>query len=147
MGYAGLMRLERQLVHMLVAAITLIAAYLVPSSADAHGNHLHEFPAVSASELASAGRPDVPAVTAQDASASPDEVSARRALAGQLVPVKGCNGLCCDTGVACCLHALAPEAGGVVPQCKAVRPARLPNLFARPGIDPEALPKPPRTIA
>src|SRR5215207_4991485 len=80
------MNLRQQLVRVMGAAIVLIAAYLMPTVAQAHAGHVHAAPAAVA--------------------------------AATLVPLPA--------------------------------PSRLVLIYqapARPGIDPEALPKPPRSFA
>lgn len=139
------MRLDRQLVHILVAVIALIAAYLVPSVAEAHaGHHHHEPAAVSASAV----NPVEPQPTITTASAEVGtEVLAIVPGPTTPMPAKACNGVCCGMGMACCAHALVAETGTAAPIRAAARLVRVPEFVFRPGIDPEALPKPPRPFA
>ena len=139
------MGLDRQLMHSLVAAIVLLAAYLVPSAAEAHaGHHHHARAAVSA--------PHVNPVEPQSAITTTSAEVGTQIWVTEPAPdtpmrAKGCNGLCCGMGVACCVHALVAESGAVAPVRTAARPIRVPELALRPGVDPEALPKPPRPLA
>jgi hypothetical protein len=147
------MRLDRQLARFLAAVIVMIAAYFAPSAVQAHAGHHHAAPAVvtapeavliadgsaaSSQSAASATLPTLPAtavVTAADA----DETG----------PSQRCTGpCCCNTSMACCgLHALTADAGSGVRLGPAMRLIGVPDDLARPGVDPEALPKPPRTFA
>lgn len=148
------MRLGRQLAGMLAAIIVIIVAYLVPSIAQAHSGHHHLPPAtVSASEAIPASH----AIAApSQATAMALEVLSQEAAAVFISAVNfdgsgpskrytGPN--CCNVGMSCHAHALIADAGGVAPMGPATRLVAIPDDFARPGVDPEALPKPPRTFA
>lgn len=140
------MRLDRHLVHILVAAIALIAVYLVPSAAHAHSGHHHPEPA----QVSIA---DVNLDKASDTSSTEIAFRADGSFAASAsgtrspTPGKACNGLCCASGVACCAHALVADQGAVVPDVASARMPRLADLAGRPSADPQALPKPPRTFA
>jgi hypothetical protein len=146
------MTLDRSLVHIL-AAIVMIVAYFVPSAVQAHAGHAHTQPqlvTVTALDPGSA-RLDISAVVAAVAT----EIEAAQVTADTAYPAdpdtpgptKRCNGLCCGSAsAACCAHALAPELG-LSPTPSAARLIAIANALARPGIDPEALPKPPKTFA
>ncbi len=146
------MTLDRPLVHIL-AAIVMIVAYFVPSAVQAHAGHAHTQPnlvTVTALDQGSA-RLDMTAVTA--AAATEREAAqvtadlADPADPDTPAPTKRCNGLCCGgASAACCAHALAPELG-LSPTPTAARLIAIVNALARPGVDPEALPKPPRSFA
>ncbi len=146
------MTLDRPLVHIL-AAIVMIVAYFVPSAVQAHAGHAHletKLVTVTALDPGSA-RLDITAVTAAVAT----EIEAAQVTTDPAypadpdtpAPTKRCNGLCCGSAsAACCAHALAPELG-LSPTPTAARLIAIVNSLARPGVDPEALPKPPRSFA
>ena len=141
------MRLNRPIVHILVAAVALIAAYLVPSAVEAHPGHHHPEPAQVT--LADVSLDDIAGAFAADASSRTGaSVAASASGAGVPTPGKACNGLCCaSSGLACCAHALVADQGAAVPDAASARAPRLADTGHRPGVDPEALPKPPRTFA
>jgi|SRR4051812_32296966 len=140
------MRLDRQLARILGAAIVMIVAYLAPCPVQAHAGHPHPArPTVTSTDVVSAGSHETGA-TAVGAKA--DAVTAA-AGAGAKAPTELCTGPCCCSGagmMACCAHALAPDAG-LPPRPTATCPTASPDFLARLGTDPEALPKPPRTFA
>jgi hypothetical protein len=138
---------------MLAAMIVMIIAYLVPFVAEAHSGHHHLPPAtVSASE----------AIPASHAISAPSQATAMALVLSQEGaavfvsaadfdgpgPFKRCTGsCCCHVGMSCYAHALTADAGGVALIRPATRLVAIPDDFARPGVDPEALPKPPKTFA
>lgn len=138
------MRLGRHVVHILAAAIALIAAYLVPSAAEAHAGHHHSEPAVAAVQVAS---PEQSRSADLLDLAEVEEAAVVTLRSDAVRRAKGCSGFCCGTGTTCCAHALTAEAGALTPARSATRIARPSEFALRPGVDPEALPKPPRTIA
>lgn len=143
------MRLDWQFVRILAVAIVMIAAYFVPSAGQAHAGHAHLPPtAVTASDVLSA-RSSHMAAAAIIAEVRATPIAADVADPDTPAPIKRCNGdCCCSAGMHCCAHGiLALEAGGAVLMRTAAKLAPVPDFLARPGIDPEALPKPPRTFA
>ena len=140
------MNLRHQLVRVMGAAIVLIAAYLMPTVAQAHAGHVHAAPAAVAA--ATSASPDNSATAAKAApyDAIAKTVAVLRADRSTQAPAR-CKGFCCGVNMSCCAPALAPEAATLVPL---PAPSRLVLIYqapARPGIDPEALPKPPRSFA
>ncbi len=140
------MDLRQQLVRVLGAAIVLIAAYLMPAAAQAHEGHFHA--ASAAVAAATSATPDILAAAAKadPADAVVKTVAVLRTDRPTQAPAR-CNGFCCGVNMSCCAPTLAPEAATLVPR---PAPSRLVLIYqapARPGIDPEALPKPPRSFA
>jgi hypothetical protein len=148
------MKPGRQLARMLAVMIVMIVAYLVPFAAEAHSGHRHLPSAtVSASEAVSASH----AISApSQATAVAVEVLSQEGAAVFVSaadfdgsdPFKSCTGpCCCNVGMSCCAHALSADAGGVAFIRSATRQVAIPEDLSRPGVDSEALPKPPRTFA
>src|SRR5215208_7269684 len=149
------MKLARQLARMVAAMIVMIIAYLAPSAVLAHAGHHHEPPAV----VLSSGAPPAPdviafgshgAVTPSALAIEPATADATVGVADRetLAPLKTCTGsCCCNTGMVCCAHALTADIGSAGLIGAAARPIVLPEDLARPGVDPEALPKPPKSFA
>ena len=149
------MKLGRQLARMLAAMIVMIVAYLAPSAAQAHAGHHHESHAVVSGSGATPA-PDVNSFGSHRAAApsalaiEPATSDATVGVADQdaLTPLKTCTGsCCCSTGMVCCAHALTADIGSAGLIGAAASLIVLPEDLARPGVDPEALPKPPRSLA
>ena len=142
------MRLDRQLARILGAVIVMIVAYLAPSAAKAHPGH-HPAPAAVAASDAASAKSDARATVAAPAAATKAIVVALyTADPDASAPGKMCHGVCCClAGMSCSAHALTPDAGSAVMTRKAATLSAIPDDLARPGVDPEALPKPPRPFA
>jgi hypothetical protein len=143
------MGLQRQLARF-AAAIVLIAAFAVPTLAIAHEGHAHHPSQVAASVPESTSpdtcaadiRGDAQPATKRAAvlSAAPDSSNAAAGV------VQRCGGSCCSSGMACCGAALAPDAISI-PLVQASTQLAIPRAPPLPGLPPEALPKPPKSIA
>jgi len=149
------MKPDRRLARMVAAMIVMIIAYLAPSAVLAHAGHHHEPPAV----VSSSGAPPAPdviafgshgAVTPSALAIEPATADATVGVADRetLAPLKTCTGsCCCSTGMVCCAHALTADIGSAGLIGAAASLIVLPEDLARPGVNPEALPKPPRPLA
>jgi hypothetical protein len=148
------MSLQRQLVRM-AAAVVLIAAFAVPSLARAPEGHAHH---PSRAAQAVPASPDVRAADMraadmraheQRAAASATALSTARGSANTAAGgVTPCGGNCCSSGagMACCGAALVPESFWI-PFLQASVQFAIPRAPPLPGLPPEALPKPPKSIA
>jgi hypothetical protein len=143
------MGLQRQLARM-AAAVVLIAAFAVPSLARAHEGHAHHPPRATQAVPAS---PDMRAADMrtheQRAAASATALSTPRSSANTAAGgVTPCGGNCCSggAGMACCGAALAPESFWI-PLLQASAQLGIPRAPPLPGLSPEALPKPPKSVA
>jgi hypothetical protein len=141
------MGLQRQLARI-AAAIILIAAFALPSLAIAHEGHAHH---PSRAAQAAPRSPDMraqeaatPAIAASAIAVSATRDSAKSA-AGVVTP---CGSNCCSggAGMACCGAALAPESFWI-PLLQASVQLGIPRAPPLPGLPPEALPKPPKSVA
>ncbi|MCJ2083379.1 hypothetical protein [Methylobacterium sp. J-090] len=141
----------RNMVLWLVAVIVLIAAFAVPSGAEAHAGHAPAGPdravasvtplpaSVAAKSIAATS---VAAVTTSIATAPVVRASAETGLAHP------CDGACCRPGTSCCTGtALAPETHAALPARGPEARAHARALPARTDVVPEALPEPPRSFA
>jgi hypothetical protein len=149
------MRLGRHPARMVaMMIIVMIVAYLAPSIAEAHSGHHHLPPVtVSASEAIPASH----AISApSQATAMALEVLSQEGAAIFVSavdfdgpsPFNRCTGpCCCNTSMSCGAHAFTANTGGVAPIGPATCLVAIPDDLVRPGIDPEALPKPPKTFA
>jgi hypothetical protein len=152
------MGLQRQLARM-AAAVVLIAAFAVPSLARAHEGHAHHPPRATQAVPAA---PDTRATDTratdmraadmraheQRAAASAAALSTPRGSNTTAGGVTPCGGNCCSggAGMACCGAALAPESFWI-PLLQASAQLGIPRAPPLPGLPPEALPKPPKSIA
>jgi hypothetical protein len=131
--------------QMLLAAIVLIAAQLTPSVALAHAGHSHD------AGVTAAVAPPTPLDQAGSVrSDTPRDQEVRNAAHGASgkIDVEICTaGVCCGNGMACCGAVLATDQpGSPLPSLRSVR-AMAPNAPDTSGIEPQALPKPPRSFA
>jgi hypothetical protein len=120
----------------------------VPSLAVAHEGHAHHrsqaAPTSSESTSADTRVSDVRGHE-QPAAKHVAALSATPDSAAGVVP--RCGGGCCSgAGMACCGAALAPESFWV-PLVQASAQLAIPGAPPLPGLPPEALPKPPKSIA
>lgn len=140
----NLMALKRQLLTLLWAAAVLIAAQFLPSVAQAHAGHDH------ASHSVAVAVPD--RLVDADKSAEAERAAAPTELASvdsgtiPAAPSSGCNGSCCGTGNACC-GAILLFSSAALPDVGAGRQPVGTASSAPPGIDPDALRKPPKSFA
>ena len=148
------MSLARQLARMSAVIIVMIIAYLVPSIAEAHSGHRHLAPTtVSASEAISASHAiSAPLQATAMAVETPSQEGAAVFVSAADFdgpgPFKTYTGpCCCNIGMSCHAHAFTADAGSVALTGPAPRLIAIPDDHTRPGVDPEALPKPPRTFA
>jgi hypothetical protein len=152
------MGLQRQLARI-AAAIVLIVGFALPSLAIAHEGRDHHAPratqgtppspemrAHSASEDARERADDTRLEQGSSARAAPALTATRdsaNAAAGVVMP---CGGNCCGAGMACCGAALTLESFWI-PLLQASVQLGIPRAPPLPGLPPEALPKPPKSIA
>lgn len=155
----------RQCARLLAAVIVLIAVGFGASVAQAHEGHVHHHPAAAsaAPEVAMpvqvAARPvagptafranpvslGVAALVTRAAPTAAKTALSAAAISG--VDCGGCDGVCCKLGMACCHTALTPAASTGAPALARSSAVSVPQDALRPGLAPEALPKPPRSFA
>jgi hypothetical protein len=140
----NLMALKRQLATLLWAATVLIAAQFLPSVAQAHGGHDH------ASQSVVAALSDHVVDPAKSAEANRTTAQAEVASVDfgtiPVAPSGGCNGSCCGTGNACCGAILLFSSVSLPDVGVGQQPVGTASS-APPGIDPDALRKPPKSFA
>jgi len=147
------MTLNRQLARLMAAVIVMIAAYVMPSTAQAHEGHAHG--AVVTVAYAQASPVAVAPDTAKPAPAR--IVNARISGSTVIVASAGprasmpaerpCDGLCCSMGMSCCAPGVLPDAETVhSPTIGSVR-LIAPETPVFASVTLEALPKPPRSFA
>jgi len=157
-----LMSLDRQIMRLTAVVILAIIAYVAPSAVQAHDGHAHHGRHQSTTQANAAppvatrpitlpsrivGGPAETRLALDGQSPAAEPLSSLQAddAGGRCCPV-GCRGSCCGTMVCCPSGVVAgaaslsrPLSGNVV---------LIPHdVDARSGVDPEALPEPPRTLA
>lgn len=154
-------RVRRQLIRV-VAAVVLIAAFAVPSLARAHDGRAHHGPGAAQATPASPGMHAHKVMHAHKDIRAHEQVAtvasrvavtvalstARNSATGAAGVLTACGGKCCGdaAGMACCGAALAPEPF-CIPPLHVSASLAIPRAPPLPGIPPEALPKPPKSIA
>ena len=154
------MSLDRQIVRLMAALILAIIVYVLPSAVQAHEGHAHNghHMATTQPKVAPSAARETVAAPAKTAVRSEVPTWSRIALrlavdeGARIEPTgdeccrPGCKTRCCGT-MACC-------ATGVLPGLLVLSPSlfRTVTLIPRDvagrlGTGPEALPKPPRTLA
>lgn len=140
----NLMALKRQLAALIWAATVLIAAQFLPSVAQAHAGHDHASHGVEfaiSDRIADTGKsPEAERATVPTELLSLDSNSIPGAPSG------GCNGSCCGTGAACCGAVLLFSSATLPDIDVGQQPVGVVSS-APPGIDPDALCKPPKSFA
>jgi len=138
---------KRQLAVIWIAIVT-IALQLLPATAMAHGGHAH-VPgsiAITAHDHPTGNATQVNAAQANLEHAGPIAgVAAVGVAASWTAPSGTCSDGCCASGFSCCVPAILSEALlGLPSRLNAIKVTR-PGTSMRAGIDPEALPKPPKS--
>ena len=133
---------KQQLVAVIWIAIVTISVQLVPATALAHGGHGHLSGSITtvthdrtegdALQLKAEHTGTVAQAKAADFT--------RPATAGT------CNNGCCASGFSCCVPAILPQPILRLPARLKARKLERPGPSMRAGIDPEALPRPPKSF-
>lgn len=142
------MRLRHGLASLIWAAIFVIAAQFVASSAFAHAGHSRDHLGVSQSSTIHAGHKGK-SISKLQAAAEEAELSltwSQRADEPAPTQTSGCTGGCCGNGIGCCGAAMAAVSNSL-PDFRVQQAPILLNSHSNSGIDPEALRRPPRTLA
>jgi hypothetical protein len=133
------------MVALIWVAIVAIAVQLVPTVALAHAGHSHTRDLISTADSGNAD--DATPLKVKDTEQGVAEIAVAGVGAdGSAVPSTTCNGGCCSSGFSCCAPVMLSEPVAHLPLplggLTLVRSA----APMRPGVDPEALPKPPKSF-
>jgi len=142
------MRLRHGLASLIWAAIFVIAAQFVAGSAFAHAGHSRGHVGPSQSSMVHATHKGT-SISKMQAAAQEAELSLTSSpRADEPAPTQtgGCTGGCCGNGIGCCGAAIA-AAGSSLPDFRVQQAPILLAFDSSSGIDPEALRRPPRTLA
>ena len=144
------MALKRQLAALIWAATVMIAAQFLPSIAQAHAGHDHASYSVAAAHGVAAALSDHVVDPTESAeakrAAAPTELTSVESNTVPAAPSGGCNGACCGTGNACC-GAVVMFSAAALPDVGVGRQPVGTASSAPPGIEPDALRKPPKSFA
>ena len=149
-GIINTMSRRHRLAALIWAAIFVIAAQFVADSASAHSGHSHDHSVAShSSSAAPLPHHGNAAKEAQLIRSEKTELSLS-AREGAKLPASpesgGCTGGCCGNGIGCCGAVLA-SCPNCLPDVQTVKEIVSLAFDRRSGIDPEPLPRPPRTLA
>ncbi|UHC19911.1 hypothetical protein LRS73_33515 (plasmid) [Methylobacterium currus] len=149
---------DRQIVRLMAAMILAIIAYVAPSAVQAHEGHAHhghhvaapQPKVVPATAKAAVTMPAKPAVRSEAPTWSKVALAAfdpaRIEPAGDECCPTRCKTRCCGT-MACCAPGVLPGPSVVSPPLFRTVTLIPRDVAGRSGSGPEALPKPPRTLA
>lgn len=155
------MRLDRQLVRLMAAMIVMIIAYVAPSVAQAHEGHHHgghdhaAMTRAAKAQVAPAPAPATQVVGSAVSTATPvlaaSAVTLRMATlqaddAGRGCCPGPCKGACCGT-MSCCVTGILSTLGPLPTPAFGHVVLVTQDVDGRSGLGPEALPRPPRTLA
>ena len=133
---------KRHLATVIWIAIATVAVQLLPATALAHGGHAHL-------------RGSIAAVTDHRAEGDAAQLKTEHTIAiaqAKAVDVSRaetsgtCDDGCCASGFSCCAPAVLPEPMLRLPERLKALMIERPGQSMRAGIDPEALPKPPKSF-
>jgi hypothetical protein len=133
---------KRQLAAVIWIAIVTIAVQLLPASALAHGGHAHLRDSIV---TVTHGRAECDAL--QLNAEHTEAVAQAVAVNVNWAATSGtCNDGCCASGFSCCVPAILPEPILRLPARLHALKIERPATSIRAGIDPEAIPKPPKSF-
>jgi hypothetical protein len=135
---------NREFAAVIWIAITMIAVQLLPATALAHDGHAHVRVSITADGAAGdAIQFNAAKTTGEHTGAFAQAESAEDSRASTSGT---CNSGCCASGFSCCVPAILAEPTLRLPnRLKALKVER-PGTSIRAGIDPEALPEPPKSF-
>ncbi len=154
------MSLDRHIVRLMAAMILAIIAYVAPSAVQAHEGHAHHGHHMAAAPVARAAPPTAKAapVHAKPEARSEAPIWTKVALPfaavepARIEPTEsgccqpGCKTRCCGP-MACCATGVLSAPYALSPVLFRIVMLIPRDVAGRPGPGPEALPKPPRTLA
>ena len=143
---------SRGLAALIWGVVVLIAIQLVPTTARAHAGHAH----VSAAQVSAAhgggsssavmhDRASDHAIYPRTSVASPEVATAAPDNDGSTAPAAPCNCGYCAAGCPCCVPMILAEPGAGWPPPSTATDIIGQASSTRPGVDPEAPAKPPKS--
>ena len=144
------MALKRTFAALIWGATVIVAAQFLPSIAQAHAGHDHASYSVVAATGGATASSDQ-AIDSTELAEKKREVTPTEftSVDSNTIPAGssgGCNGSCCGTGSACC-GAILQFLSVSLPDVRAGRQPVGSGSSAPPGINPDALRKPPKSLA
>ena len=151
------MRSDLQLVRLMAAMIVMIIAYVAPSAVRAHEGHARHHVAVEKAQAAPVAVPSSSKLVTSAVS-QPQAMAGFAAVSTSAMGLiqtdeqgRGCcpgpcEGTCCGT-MSCCVSGMLSGPASLPTLAFGHLVLALHDVTGLPGIDPKALPKPPRTLA
>jgi len=137
-----------RLLSALIFAVTvLVTAQFLPNVAQAHGGHDHAVAVTSPDHVTNSGLhgADAAGFAKTKREAEHTEVASSDTIPA--TPSGACIGSCCGNGVACCGAAFLFPPAVTLPDIGIARQPGITASSAPTGIDPDALRKPPKSLA
>ena len=143
---------SRGLAALIWGAVVLIAIQLVPTTARAHAGHAHASAAQvsggyvpGSSSAVMHDRASDLAISPRTSVASPEVATAAPDNDGSTAPAAPCNCGYCAAGCSCCVPMILAEPGAGWPPPSSATDIIGQASSMRPGLDPEAPAKPPKS--
>jgi hypothetical protein len=144
----GPMASKRHLAPLIRVAVVMIAIQILPATALAHAGHTpHSISRTTHDHVTGAATHLNPAHENAEHTGAAAEIVAVELDANQVAAASGmCNDGCCASGFSCCVSAMLSEtAADLSNGLSGSKVVRL-RISIRPGIEPETLPKPPKSF-
>jgi hypothetical protein len=136
---------KRQLVALIWVAIVAIGGQLLPTVALAHAGHSHTRDLISTGDRGNADH--ATPLNAKGIERGVTEIAVAGVdVDGSAFPSATCNGGCCSSGFSCCAPVMLPEPVAHLPVPLSGLALVRSGTPMRPGVDPESLPKPPKSF-
>jgi len=145
------MMLTRLLSALSFVVTVLVTAQFLPNVAQAHGGHDHTLSRVALAapdhDTGGVDRIGAPNSAKTKRAAEHTEIASALFDTDPAAPSGSCNGSCCGIGASCCGAAFLFLPAAALPEIGIARQPVIPASSAPPGIDPDALCKPPKSLA
>ena len=139
--------LTRLLSALICAVTVLVTAQLLPNAAQAHGGHDHAVAVTSPDHVTNTGLHGVDATGSAKTQRAAEHTEVAPSDTIPATPSGACTGSCCGNGVACCGAAFLFPPAVALPDIDIGRQPAITASSAPSGIDPDALRKPPKSLA
>jgi hypothetical protein len=143
------MMLTRLLSALICAATVLVTAQFLPNVAQAHGGHDHanSVAFTSPDHVTNSGLHGDDAAGSAKTKRAAEHTEVAPSDTIPATPSGTCTGSCCGNGVACCGAAFLFPPAVTLPDIGIARQPVITASLGPTGIDPDALRKPPKSLA
>jgi hypothetical protein len=146
---SGPMVSKRHLAALIRVAVVMIAIQMLPATALAHAGHTRTPDLISSTthHHATGGATHLnPAHENAEHTGAAAEIVAVKLGANQAAVSGMCNAGCCASGFSCCAPAMLSETAAALSNGLSGSKVVRPRTSIRSGIEPETLPKPPKSF-